>query len=123
MNSRRLSLGFLLFAFAAALAADAADPASRRFDVPAGDALGSLKLFAEQSGQEIVYPPDTVRGTRTNAIKGDFPPKEAIDRMLGGTTLIASQTKAGILAVTRLRDANDFKPAPAPAKATPPGTV
>src|SRR5688572_13789078 len=65
----------------------AAQPAKRAFDLAANDAAVSLKVFIEQSGHDVVYPADTVRGTRTNPVKGTFTPKEAIDRMLAGTRL------------------------------------
>src|SRR5687768_3007076 len=79
----------------------AAQASLRQFDLPADDATVSLKAFAEQSGQEIVYPPDVVRGTRTNAVKGEFTPKIAIDRMLAGTALVATQSGNGLLSVSR----------------------
>lgn len=104
-------LRLLVFLALASLAC-AADGARRTFDVPAGDALVSLRAFAEQSGQEIVYPADAVRGARTQPVKGEFTPKEALDRMLGGTDLVATQSRNGILAVSRAADPNGPRPAP-----------
>ncbi|MGH8018321.1 MAG: TonB-dependent receptor plug domain-containing protein, partial [Opitutaceae bacterium] len=93
----------------------AAESAKRRFDLPAEDAVVSLEIFAKQSGQEIVYSPDVVRGTRTNAVKGEFSPKDAVDRMLADTALTASQTRSGLLSVKRA-EAPDVE---TPAQATP----
>jgi len=36
-------------------------------------------------------PPQAVRGVHTAAVKGDFTPKEALDRMLDGTGLVVVQ--------------------------------
>lgn len=84
----------------------AAQPAKRAFDLAANDAAVSLKAFIEQSGHDVVYPADTVRGTRTNPVKGTFTPKEAIDRMLTGTRLVAVQGSSGLISVRRASDPN-----------------
>jgi hypothetical protein len=92
--------------------APAADvPARRNFDVPANDALVSLKQFAEQCGQEIIYP-DTVKGTPTKAVHGSFTSREALDVMLAGTGLVATQAKSGALAVNPVPDPNVSRAAP-----------
>src|SRR5688572_27191078 len=110
---------FLLLYSAICASADAAEAARRRFDVPAGDAEVSLTIVAEQSGQEIVYPPDVVRGTRTNAVKGEYPPKEAVDRMLAGTALAASQTRSGLLSIQRVESPNGQRATQATPSARP----
>ena len=48
-------------------AAPAADQAKKNYQLPAGDAAVTLKRFSEQSGEQIVYPVDVVRGVQTNA--------------------------------------------------------
>ena len=55
-------------------AAKAAAPVD--FNVPAGEASATLKVFSEQSGQTVVYLVDVVRGERTAAVKGRFTPRE-----------------------------------------------
>src|SRR5665213_4168751 len=83
-----------------ALAADDAQ-GKLTFDIPSADAIVSLKAFSLQSGQEIIYSPDTVMGTRTNEVKGEYMPKDAIDRMLAGTVLISVQNSHGLIMVNR----------------------
>lgn len=46
----------------------AAEAGKRAYDVPSGDARKTLKLFAEQAGQEIIYPAKKVVGVKTNAL-------------------------------------------------------
>jgi hypothetical protein len=79
-------------------------PRKIAFDIPGADAIVSLQVFAQQSGQEIIYSPDIVRGTRTNEVKGEFTPTEAIKQMLAGTALAHGQTSHGLIAISRIDD-------------------
>ena len=80
----------------------AGEPARKAFDVPADAAAISLKRFAEQAGQEIIYPVDDVKGVKTNPVIGDFTAREALDRLVAATDLVVAQNKAtGALAVSR----------------------
>gem|GEM_PF-145790 len=79
-------LGWLLpltFAFAGP------DNTARAFRVPAGPASDALKQFAEQAQREILVPSDAVADVRTQRVFGDYPPREALDRLLAGTRLRA----------------------------------
>lgn len=89
------------------IALHAADDSKRSFDISAGDASVALKAFIEQSGREIMYPVATVEGVRTNGVKGQFSPKDALDRMLSGTVLEARLTRSGVLSIVRTSDPND----------------
>ena len=82
-----------------------AAPAEKRtFNLPRGDAAVTLKQFAATAGTPIVYLVDRVRGTTTNAVNGEFTPREALDRMLAGSALEAAQDAAtGALVVSRKR--------------------
>lgn len=93
-----LRLGLLCSALAQSLAAE---PAKHRFDVPADNAVEALRIFTQQCGQEIVYSPDKVKGTQTREVKGEFSPREALERMLAGTNLVASESKNGVLTINR----------------------
>ncbi|MBL9207202.1 MAG: TonB-dependent receptor plug domain-containing protein [Opitutaceae bacterium] len=63
--------------------------AKRRFDIPAGKAETTLRRFADQSGAQFFYAHEKVSGTRTNAVKGELTPHEALDLMLSKTALVA----------------------------------
>lgn len=83
----------------------------RHFEIAAGDAATTLRIFAAQSGEQLVYPVDRVRGVQTHAVRGDLAPQAALEQMLAGTTLSAVQDRqTGALAVGR---------APVPVKAAP----
>lgn len=79
-----LAFGFV-FVLSSLLAHAATD--TKSFDVPAGVAPTSLKQFAEQAGGHVLYSVDDVTGEKTLAVKGEFTPREALNRMLAGTTL------------------------------------
>jgi iron complex outermembrane receptor protein len=89
------SLGFIL-------SLGAAEAAKKNFNLPAGDAATTLKAFTQQSGEQIVYPVGQIRGVKTNVVQGEFAARDALDRMLDGTGLVAVQDeKTGALAVRR----------------------
>ncbi|MBI2513966.1 MAG: TonB-dependent receptor [Opitutae bacterium] len=80
----------------------AAEPA-RAFDIPAGPAENALKAFSTQSGVELLFSTEAASGVRTNAVRGELPPSEAIERLLAGTELQAVRDAAsGVLRITRV---------------------
>ncbi len=86
------------------LQADAAGSVRKySFNLPAGEAEVALKRFAVQSGQQVLFPTDVVAGVQTNEVKGRYTMREALDRMLAGTSLFAMDDEAtGAIAVARL---------------------
>ena len=88
-------------------AAYASEALKRPFDLAPGAAETSLKQFSLQSGLEVLFISESVASVRTNAVKGSYTPREAIDLMLAKTQLIAVQDKAtGALRVRRSNDPN-----------------
>ena len=97
-------LRWLNFAFMVAVflsgQARAADQAKKSIEIPAGEALATLKQFVTQSGAQLLYSATEVEGVRTNAAKGLFAPREALERLLQGTALVADQDeRTGALTV------------------------
>ena len=98
-----------------ATALQAAGPARQYFDLPGDAAERSLRRFAAQSGLQVIFPTDAVRGVRTHTVRGTYTSREALDRMVANTGLtVAHDTGSGALTVTR-RPHPDPTPAPAPA--------
>lgn len=62
--------------------------ARRSYDLPAGDAASTLGHFAGACGRQLFYMVDKVRGERTNAVKGTYSARDALERMLAGTALV-----------------------------------
>lgn len=85
---RSVNCAFVLWLFASAVGGSfAAGGLTRRFDLPAGDAAVTLELFARQSGEQLVYLVDNVRGQTSNPVHGEYNALDALQRMLRGTTL------------------------------------
>lgn len=92
-----------------------ADVTRKSFDVPAGDAEKSLKLFSVQSGREVLFSTETTSDIRTNAVRGEFSPAEAAQKLLTGTRLQAIENpESGTFVVSRGEPAR-----PPAANATP----
>lgn len=101
----------LASAFCCAPAAvHAAEPVTlprKAYRIPAGDAATTLQRFAAECGEQIVFLIDNVRGERTQPLEGEFTAREALDRLLAGSGLFASQDNAtGALVVGRSRAAS-----------------
>lgn len=97
----RLARGAVWLLVAAVL--PAAVNERKYFDIPAGEAIDTLKRAAWQAGLEIMYPADTVRGVVTHRVQGEFTPRQALDRMVAGTVLhIVTDEKTGALTLTRV---------------------
>ena len=101
--ARRLPLlTFLVFCAAALVPLLAQVSKKRFFELPSESAERTLKLFSEQSGLGLVVNSDLLQGVRTLAVRGEFTPTEALDQMLAGTDLVATQDeKNGAFVVHR----------------------
>lgn len=97
---RRLAGFLLVLLFAVGLSA--AEPVRKNFDVPAGDAAATLRQFAEQSGEQVVFLVNKVRGVATKPVRGEFTAREALERMIAGTDLaLVQDEQTGALTVNR----------------------
>ncbi len=81
------------------------------YDLLPGDAAVTLKQFSRVSGVQIFYPVEAVRRVQTKRVHGRFTARDALKRMLDGTTLAAVEDAAsGALAVRRVGRATPPKP-------------
>jgi len=67
--------------------AQASDPAS--FDIPQQPLPAALKAFAEQSGMQLLYRPETLHGTTFRALNGKLDKRQALRMLLEGSGLEA----------------------------------
>lgn len=93
-----------------------AQAAGRQFQltVPAGSLSGALQALARQTGGELLFSQESVRGLSTAGLRGRFSLEEGLQRLLSGTGLAARRTASGGFVIERRR-----LPAPAPDAATP----
>lgn len=93
-------LGAVAAALSVCCPAFATDAARIRFDLSADVVARSVKAFAQQSGKEVLISAELGREIRTQPVKGEFTPREAIDRMLSRTGLVAMQDeKTGAMVI------------------------
>lgn len=90
--------------------AAASDESKRAFDLPRGDAATILRQFAAICGRQVFFMMDKVKGEQTNAVAGKFSPREALDRMLSGTSLVALQDEVTGNFVISRRNASAPRP-------------
>ncbi len=117
-----LRLFLLLFLLCAAIPrVSAVDGVRRRFNLPADAAEHTLRLFATQSGLEVLFSRTSTAGVRTNALQGEYPPVDAVTQLLAGSVLEAAQDPAtGALVVSRRRSTELAAPKDAPVSLTQP---
>ncbi len=96
----------------AAPASAAAPEPRHRFDLAAGPATTAFRQFIAQSQVQLLFAADDVEGVRTAALRGDFTAREALDRLLAGTTLSAVTLPNGAISVRRATDPNAPRAAP-----------
>ncbi len=98
----------------------AAETASRVFSITAGNAKATLKQFAAQSGEQVLYSPDDIRGVQTRAVSGEHVPLTALQQMLAGTSLQARQdAKTKAISIIARPSSRDPPENDTPAKPTP----
>lgn len=80
-------------------AAEAGEPVE--IDIPAQDLGAALNAFGRQTGTEIAFSPETVAGKRlAEAVRGEYEPDEALDKVLNGAGLVYRLSDANIIIVS-----------------------
>ncbi len=69
-----------------------AQEARRRFNIPAQDATTALQAYARQSGRQVLFSYDAVRGRRSPAVRGEFSNEDALNRLIRGTGLVITSS-------------------------------
>jgi iron complex outermembrane receptor protein len=91
----------LLFASTACLAAFICAAAAENFNVPGGNLDAALDQYTAQSGVELAVSNDATKNKRTNGVKGELSPGDALTRILLGTGLTAKRDTNGIVEIVR----------------------
>ena len=102
----------------AALLAGAAQAAE--FNVPAGDLKVALDTYARQSGVALLFSTQTIRGVRTDGVKGNLPANDALAKILAGTGLSAYRDPDGSIGIGRQNSNTEGTPVTRLADATSP---
>lgn len=75
----------------------------RSYNIEAQALSGALSAYAEQSGIEIIFTPEAVRGKRSNVLRGSYGPAEALSLLLRGTGLFSRRGSGTALIITSER--------------------
>ena len=111
--SRPLRVLLLSLACSAALAAQAQ---TARLDIPAGDLASALDAYARQTGTQLVYRADQLKGARSAGLRGQAATPQSLDALLNGSGFRAQRDASGAMLIVPANAA--AKPA-APTRAAP----
>src|SRR5689334_19599265 len=71
------------------------------YDIPAQPLAAALKNLAETGDLQLVYSPEVVAGVRSQALKGEYTPLEALDRLIAPAGLTYSYDGKDTIVVKR----------------------
>jgi iron complex outermembrane receptor protein len=101
LHSRKISAAVLIALGALSMSTQAAAEESiKKVAVPAGSLSVALKMLAEQSGVEVFYSTDQLKGLRTEGVNGEFTAEKAVQKLLEGTNLKLTRHESGALVIT-----------------------
>lgn len=94
-----------------------AEPVS--FSIPAEPAGRALLDFSRQSGEQVLFSPEDLKGVTARPIRGWFEPSDALSALLDGTPFIARPNGRGTFVITaapapRAQAAPEPEPPPPP---------
>jgi len=71
----------------------------RPINIPSEDLATALEQLSKQSGTDLVYRPEQVRGFSTHGLVGEFSAEEAVAKLLEGTPLTFSTDPSGAMLI------------------------
>jgi outer membrane receptor protein involved in Fe transport len=89
---------------------------SNRLDIPAGDLIAALDLFARQAHAELIYSAEDLKGLHTRGVHGELTPNTALRELLAGTELTAVVHSSGAILITRSANPSDAAQGPQSAR-------
>ena len=110
----RRPLRMLLLSLACSTAlAQAQVSSSSTIDVPAGDLATALNTLARQSGTQLVYRADQLKGVHTAGVHGATSTEQALESLLRGSGFSATRDASGAVLIERDQAAAERPAAPA----------
>ena len=100
MRGHLLASAMLAVCTIVSAASDPALAAQRTpISIRPGDLSDVLDAFVAQTGQQLIYRADAVRGVRSPGARGDISPDQALAALLSGTGFIAHRDSSGAIAI------------------------
>src|SRR5262245_1377132 len=99
-NTFRFRVAFA--ACALVLSADVIADTVTTIDVPAGDLAAALKMVSRQAGVNLVFTADEMKGMKTRGVSGSFTARQAVEKLLEGTSLkLLTDEKTGAMLIAQ----------------------
>ncbi len=89
----------LVSAAAALLFSVAVQAQVRTFDIPAGELKTVLDAYVAQTGQQLVYRSDDLKGLRSKGVQASLTTEQALERLLDGTQLRLRRDASGAFVI------------------------
>ncbi|HSZ11440.1 MAG TPA: TonB-dependent receptor, partial [Rhizomicrobium sp.] len=67
------------------------------FDIPGGSLDAALNAYGKQTGVQLIYSDDAVKGIQTNGVRGNLSASDALSRLLAGTGFVSRKEPDGIV--------------------------
>jgi len=93
-RSALISIVCCLFLAGVSLADD-----EKRVEIPAGDLIAALQSLARQTGIELVYRSEAIKGIKTKGVSGTLTPVDAVTKLLEGTGLRLNTDSTGAMLI------------------------
>jgi iron complex outermembrane recepter protein len=74
---------------------------NQRFQIASGDLGQALDAYVHQSGRQLVYRVDDVRGVHSPGVQGEMPAADALAALLSGTGFSSRSDSSGAVAIFR----------------------
>ena len=71
----------------------------QHFNISPGTMGEALKVFAVESGSEILFSPSVVKGKKTDGLSGDYTRQQALKIILSGTDLVAQNNEGKVFLI------------------------
>lgn len=91
-------------------AARAQAPPARSFQIAPQSVSSALRTFAEQAEVQLIFSDQDVRSLVTPGVTGTLPPREALEKLLVGTSLRFEFTATNVAVVRHVRRAATARP-------------
>jgi len=95
----RSAVAMLLCSLSVAVHAVADNTARHAINIPAQELSTALQQLSRQSGTDLIYRPEQVRGLKAHGAVGEFSTQQALVRLLQGTDLTVSEDSSGALLI------------------------
>jgi iron complex outermembrane recepter protein len=122
-NMRKMVCTGLGIGLIALIGTAGADEAARHFRIPAQSLDSSLLRLAADSGLEILFTADQVRGVTGNSLDGSMTPAKALSRLLQGSGMTYRFVDAKTVTIEQLPGHTVKTPNPQSATTLPPVNV